>query len=273
MFIIFASPRSGTTLLARTLNINDQIVIPDETDFIIPTAFLVDRIKDAAVGRAMVRQLIWSADQTRRSLGEYLSQADVNSAVDEAEYSACGIIQSIYQRLAGRAGKRVAGDKSPNDLLFLRILVKMGLMESGIKVIHLVRDVRDVVLSLQKVDWDTRGIENWFPRQWGHSNLYLHELMGPRQDRYRMIRYEDLVAEPERHLRDLTDFLEVPFQEKMLDHTQRGERYAGAHDHRNISEPFLAGRAGAWRERMSAELQQACEGPSQEALRTFGYPV
>lgn len=273
MFIIFASPRSGTTLLARTLNICDQVVIPDETDFIIPTAFLVDRIKDQAVGRAMIKQLIWSADQTRRSLGEYLSQADINSAVDEADYSACAIIQGIYQRLAARAGKRVAGDKSPNDLLFLRILVKMGLMESDIKVIHLVRDVRDVVLSLQKVDWDTGGIEHWFPRHWGHSNLYLHELLGQRPDRYRMIRYEDLVADPQRHVRDLAGFLDVPFQEKMLDHTQRGERYAAAHDHKNISEPFLAARAGAWRERMSDELRVACEGPAKEALTTFGYPL
>jgi hypothetical protein len=273
MFIIFASPRSGTTLLARTLNINDQIVIPDETDFIIPTAFLVDRIKDPTVGRAMIRQLIWSADQTRRSLGEYLSQDDVNTAVNAADYSACAIIQSIYQRLAARAGKRLAGDKSPNDLLFLRILVKMGLMESDIKIIHLIRDVRDVVLSLQKVDWDTSGIENWFPRHWGHSNLYLHELLGRRPDRYRLIRYEDLVAEPERHVRDLAGFLEVEFQDKMLDHTQRGERYAAAHDHKNISAPFLPGRAGAWHEQMSAELRQACESPSREALTTFGYPL
>lgn len=273
MFIIFASPRSGSTLLARTLNVNDQIVIPDETDFIIPTAFLVDRIKDPVVGRAMVRQLIWSVDQTRRSLGEYLSQSDIDSAVDEADYSACGIIQGIYQRLASRAGKRVAGDKSPNDLLFLRILVKMGLMESDIKIIHLIRDVRDVVLSLQKVDWDTDGIENWFPRLWGHSNLYLHELFGQLPGRYRMIRYEDLVADPQRHVRELAGFLDVPFQEKMMDPAQRGERYAAAADHKNIKEPFLAGRAGAWRERMSAELRQACESPSQEALRTFGYPL
>ena len=273
MFIIFASPRSGSTLLARTLNINDQIVIPDETDFIIPTAFLVDRIKDPAVGRAMVRQLISSADQTHRSLGEYLSQSEINSAVDEADYSACGIIQGIYQRLAARAGKPLAGDKSPNDLLFLRILMKMGLMQSDIKIIHLIRDVRDVVLSLQKVDWDTQGIEHWFPRLWGHSNLYLHEQFGQRPDRYRMIRYEDLVADPRRVVGDLAGFLKVPFQEKMLDPTQRGERYAAASDHKNIKEPFLASRAGAWRERMSAELREACESPSQEALRIFGYPL
>ena len=40
MFIIFGSPRSGTTLLASSLDQNDQLVVLDESDFIIPMASL-----------------------------------------------------------------------------------------------------------------------------------------------------------------------------------------------------------------------------------------
>ncbi|QHW31542.1 sulfotransferase [Paenibacillus rhizovicinus] len=35
MFIIFGSPRSGTTLLSSVLDAHDDIVVPDETDFIV----------------------------------------------------------------------------------------------------------------------------------------------------------------------------------------------------------------------------------------------
>jgi len=51
MFVVFGSPRSGTTLLAATLNQNDNIIIPDETDFIIPLAFLLKTVKDEEKGK------------------------------------------------------------------------------------------------------------------------------------------------------------------------------------------------------------------------------
>ena len=48
MFIIFGAPRSGTTLLSSSLNLNDSIVIPHETDFIVPLSFVCRSVKDKA---------------------------------------------------------------------------------------------------------------------------------------------------------------------------------------------------------------------------------
>jgi hypothetical protein len=36
MFFIFGNPRSGTTLLCASLELNDKIVVPDETDIVVP---------------------------------------------------------------------------------------------------------------------------------------------------------------------------------------------------------------------------------------------
>jgi hypothetical protein len=46
MLFVFGSPRSGTTLLAQILNSHPEIVVPHETDFIIPFVFVFDRIPD-----------------------------------------------------------------------------------------------------------------------------------------------------------------------------------------------------------------------------------
>jgi hypothetical protein len=276
MFILFGSPRSGTTLLASALHQNDQIVIPDETDFIIPTAFLVDRIKDPSVGKPMVTQLILSADRTRRSLGEYLTHSDITAAIDAADYTACALIRSIYDALARKLHKTIAGDKSPNDLLFARILMKLGLLDDEqIKLIHIVRDVRDVVLSLQTMDWNLTDVAAWFPRLWSSSNLYIHDLFRSHPQRYRLIRYEDLVLDPQPQLRQLCDFLNVAFQPNMLDHATRGPRYANVDAHRNLSQPFLPSRAQAWQTpgRLDPALRAHIQKTAHEGLETFGYPL
>lgn len=274
MFIIFASPRSGTTLLASTLHLHDAIVVPDETDFIVPTAFIVDRVKDPAIGKPLLQTLIPSTARFARSLGEYLSEADVHDAIAAADYSTGALLTSIYAAVARKAGKTIAGDKSPNDLNFIRILAKTGLLESGIKIIHLVRDVRDVVLSLKAVEWENPSdIETYFPRFWCNANLYLHGRGQSRPQQYLFLRYEDLVTDPRRELGRIIDFLGLPWQDKLMDPSARAARYTGVRDHRNLQQPFLPHRASAWRRQMSPALQAICEKQAREALETLGYGV
>ena len=81
MFFIFGSPRSGTTLLCSSLDLNDEIVVPDETDFIVPLGFIFDRVKDAAVGRDLIATLIVSTDRYPHSLAEFLSKEEVRETV------------------------------------------------------------------------------------------------------------------------------------------------------------------------------------------------
>jgi hypothetical protein len=64
-FFIFGSPRSGTTLLCASLELNDKIVVPDETDFVVPMGFIFDRVKDVAVGRDLIASLIVSSGVIR----------------------------------------------------------------------------------------------------------------------------------------------------------------------------------------------------------------
>ncbi len=245
MFIIFGSPRSGTTLLASTMDSNDSVLIPRETDFIVPTAFVVDRVKDQKVGKKLIAELITSAEGLANSIGEYLSERDVKKIVSRSEYSLTGIVSQLYEAIADKERAKIAGDKSPNDLNFLRILVKTGLVDSDVKVIHIIRDIRDVVLSLKKVSWAPRDIETRFPRLWNYSNLYLRGLYAPRPEKYLLIKYEDMVMNPAEIFQKITDFLGVRFQDKMFDHNRRGTRYSCHADHTNIARPFLADRVDA----------------------------
>src|SRR5690348_5511964 len=73
VFFIFGSPRSGTTLLAQTLAAHSQIEMPYETDFIVPVAFVLDRVNDPTAGRPIIKGLMTASMGYKRSLGPYLS--------------------------------------------------------------------------------------------------------------------------------------------------------------------------------------------------------
>lgn len=270
MFFVFGMPRSGTTLLAQCLNAHPDLVLPHETDFIIPMAFLFDRIHARERGRSMVADLIVHSQGFAGSLGEYLTPDEVREAVHEGEHHPARLLERLYARVARAAGARLAGDKSPNDLNFLRMLDKTGGLAPEFPVIHLVRDVRDAMASLQRTGW-LPAAADYFPRFWCSHNLYLHALRKHDPSRYLLVRYEDLVADPARELGRACDLLGVPFDEAMLAPGRRHPRYQGQAVHARLYDPISNDSVGAYRRTLDDEVQAACLAQAREGLAAFGY--
>jgi Sulfotransferase family len=270
MFIIFGWPRSGTTLLSAALDLHPEVVVPDETDFIVPLALIVDRVKDPAVGRPLLSRLIAATERFPESLGRFLDAEAVSRAVERAPWAAAPILEALYADLAARAGKRLAGDKSPNDLASFGLLLRGGLFDSEIRVLHIVRDLRDVVLSLRTVGWAPRA-EATVPRPWATANLGLHLALRDQPHRYHLVRFEELVAAPRPAFEAIARFLGVPFDDALLRHEDRGRRQRDQPHHGNLGRPFLAERAGAWRAGLPEEARRSCETSAAEAMEMFGY--
>lgn len=270
MFFIFGSPRSGTTLLAQCLSCHSQIIIPNETDFIIPLAFVFDRIREAEIGREMLVQFITRSGSHANSLGEYISSERVREIVYSCAYQAGEILQAIYAEVARAAGVRIAGDKSPNDLQFAPTLIKVKAISAEMKIVHLVRDIRDVMASLKKTGWLTDG-DSYVPRFWCSSNLYLHGLYRNRRQEYYFLRYEDWVQAPARYLREICRFLGVSFQPTMLDHRQRHPRYHDNPIHAKLLQPISTDSIGRYCRELTPDLIQLYERQAEEAMEVFGY--
>ena len=274
MFFIFGTPRSGTSLLASTLNLNDQIIIPDEdaTDFIVPVAYIFDRVKNPSYGKKLIAGLISSTDGFDFSIGKYLSKNEISRAIRNSDYLLPSMISSIYQKIAEKHGKRISGNKSCNNLMDVKILYEEGLFDNEIKIIHIVRDIRDVVLSLKKVEWGPFEVENIHTRNWNNLNIRLYELFNHKKQ-YLLIKYEDMVTEPAAVFKRICGFLDVPFQDKMLDHTKRGLELRTQKHHRYLARPFLSDKAGAWEKTMPPKLVKECEKNAYNALTLFGYKI
>lgn len=270
MFFIFGMPRSGTTLLAQCLNAHSEIVVPHETDFIIPMAFIFDRVHNEQIGRELIYKLIVNAAAFNKSIGEYISAQVVQDVVQSCEYHPDSILTDLYAKVAEAAGAKLAGDKSPNDLNFLRMLVKTGGLSSNMKVVHIVRDIRDLMVSVNRTGW-VSDLDLYFPRFWCNNNLYLNAIYKNDKSNYALTRYEDIVANPQKEIERLSAFLGVEFDPGMLLSEKRHQRYKGQEAHSNLYNPISDKSVGKYKTILDQATLKNYESQAREALMTFGY--
>lgn len=263
-------PRSGTTLLAQCLNAHSGIVVPDETDFIIPMSFIFDRIGDEKIGRQMISTLIVNSGKYKNSLGEYLDPDQINEVVSSCNYNPSSLLNTLYAKLAESAGATLAGDKSPNDISFLRMLVKTSDLTPDMKIIHIVRDIRDVMVSVNKTGW-VSDLDLYFPRFWCSNNLYLNAIKKHDVENYLFIRYEDLVKNPEQEITRITRFLGLEFEEEMLLPEKRHGRYKGLEVHKHLYSSISDRSVGKYKKELDPVTLRNHETQAREALIAFGY--
>lgn len=266
MFVIFGTPRSGTTIFAETLNSHPDITIPHETDFIVPMVFIYTRIQEPELGREMIANLITNSSAFKSSIGEYLSIQRVRQVVYESEYRAAAILNNLYAAIATSSEAKIAGDKSPNDLDYAKILVETKSL-SDFKILHLVRDVRDVMVSLNRTGWLPDG-GDYFPRFWCNNNLYLHTKFHNHPDRYLLVRYEDMVNDPESTFRQVCSYLDISYSNSILSPDMRPKRYP---DRLNLQKEIYRERIGIYKGNLEAAEIANYEQQASECLQAFGY--
>ncbi len=273
MFTVQGMPRSGTTLLAQCLNAHPALVVPDETDFMVPAAHAFGLIDDPDVGRAYLADLITSTARFEVTLGRWLTEARVRAEIAAAPYRFDALIASLYEALATEAGAALAGDKSPNDLAQSEILGHAGFFTGAVRTVHLVRDPRDVMVSMARLGW-LNGLDVNYASQWRTANLNLHRRLVDAADRYHLIRYEDVVADPEPVFRSLCAFLEVDYDPAM---TSDDARFSQFPEHRGMTQhaatyrPIGADSVGRYASVFDRQTLEQIDERAGDALSVFGY--
>lgn len=268
MFYLYGTPRSGTTLLAQCLSAHSKVIIPYETDFIVPMAFIFDRVTNEDAGREIIFKLITNSKGYATSLAEYLEPDAIYDVILASEYHPASILKKLYAKLAEVAGAELAGDKSPNDMGSLGILFKTECFPSDIKIIHMVRDVRDLMVSLKNTGW-VSNLDS-YPGIWSGSNLNLNNQFKNKSN-YQFVRYEDLVANPKKELERLIQFLGYSFEEGMLDPDNRHQRYKDISVHANLYNPISSNSVNQYRKMLDKSTIKKYEKQAKKGLITFGY--
>jgi hypothetical protein len=130
------------------------------------------------------------------------------------------------------------------------------------RYIHLVRDPRDVARSVVQKGWAGslyQAAEFWIDAERSWDALLPH--LGP--GRSIEVRYEDLVAEPERELARICAFIGVDYSEAMLDYPQDARQYPPP-------DPALARQ---WRTRLAPREVAVVEARTAPLMARRGYPA
>lgn len=191
---VVGAPRSGTTLLRSMLDAHPNICCPTwETG-------VFDRLGPMLKGdmnKPRGREANFFAFERRELV------AWIRRAVDD-----------LMGHLTASSGKSRWGEKTPAHVFQMDAIHEVY---PQAQFLHIVRDGRDVVRSLQNVNW-APGNARWSVRRWIHSvqaGRGFGRGLGPRL--YCEIRYEDLLDEPRPQLERVCEFLGEPFAEQMLE--------------------------------------------------------
>jgi sulfotransferase family protein len=278
MPVVFGSGRCGSTLLRLMLDSHPQMAVPPETAF-LPGV----NQRRAELGPDSLCDLL--ADFPTWP-DFHLDPAELRRQLRAlAPFSATAGIRCFYRLYAQRHGKTRWGDKTP---VYGHHLPAIQALLPEARFIHLVRDGRDVALSLRSV-WFAPGQDAaTLARYW--RDCIEGARAGGRQCRHFLeIRYEDLLRDPVTVLRQVCAFIELPFSPAMLEYPIRAAaRLAEVQDQRLpdgrvisreqrlAQHPLLThaprlDRAGHWPQDMSAPDVALFDEIAGDLLEELGY--
>ena len=268
-------PRSGTTLLQRMLDSHPQLAVANDSHFVPRVIARFRPGTDPPLTPELVDRVLGYHRFRRLELPESTARAAAARSETYAEF-----VSELYSEYARARGKEFAGEKTPDYVRYLPVLHSLF---PATRAVHIIRDGRDVALSVLEWASGEKGPGKfglWREQPvavcalWWAWQVESGRREGARLGSalYREVLYEDLVARPEPVLRDLSEFLSLPFAPEMV----------SFHAGKTKSDPTLSAKSAwlpttsglrDWRTQMKPEDALLFEAISGDLLSSLGYPL
>jgi len=274
---VYGPPRAGNTLLQLVLSAHPMITVTPETYF-IPQLFERKFASHKKLDQdeiEFVTQLMRS-DVKLNSWPAFSLEDFLGKLHKHQEMTISQLLDSLFQTFAEHTngGTDYLGNKK--DLYSTGYGPYTKKVFPDAKFVYIVRDPRDVTRSILK-----NLSERTLAEAAGtcmNRDCYMAKMMELFPDDVLVVRYEDLISEPERVCRSMCDFLGVPFDERMLTFYEMnldGSRLLGVtrHIHPHTTTPFNPGLIGQWKRKKSFAIEelQTIEAITRDYMKRYGY--
>ena len=274
---IVGSGRSGTTLLRLILDSHTDMAISDESEFLacfsryrhiqVHAKEQINRVVDDLIHFFME---MYPGEQNQYWLNlirRFQDEIIVSSA------SIVEILQSVYCVFIRESGKPIWGDNTPQYLFLIPFLKTLF---PNIKIIHLIRDGRDVHLSMANLPWGPNNI-TMSAHYWKHVMNTGEQYKQSHQGSWMDVRYEDLLQEPATCLSQICRFLDVTYEPSMLDFYKTAEEKLPEHllktQFQKTTSPIDPKNSYKWKKRLNPDEVRIFERIAGKELAQFGYEV
>jgi hypothetical protein len=269
--------RSGTTLLQQMLDAHPDLAVTCDTEF-IPRVPAAGAAPDARLEPEIVERAIGYRTRSGRAGFDNLGLSeDTARRLGTAAQTYADFVALLFDEVAASRNKAKAGDKTPDYCRYIPLL--HGLFPWA-RFVDIVRDGRDVALSMLRwAKTSPRGPVRspiWQESPVAACALWWTDMVtiaakgGARLGAggYLRVRYEELIARPEAVLKQVTDFLGLPFAAEMLRYYEGKEQVRRPGETSNL--PPTAGLRD-WRTQMERRDLEVFESLAGELLAELGY--
>lgn len=268
--IIIGTGRCGTTLLASMLNCHPNIAAPPESFFWNTFSNLLSYYGDLKDSSNMHRFIddvlriphisVWSPKVTKDQILENLGSP-----------TPCGVYRSLMTSWCRLNGKSRWAEHTPHNIFYWK---EINECMPNTKVIHIVRDGRDVALSYINARFGPKTIYS-AAKHWSHCLSKIEIIKSSiHKERFHELRYEELIEKPEHSLSAVCEFLNERYLPEMLDFYKNPVHYEiNVYDkeHINISKPLMKENISRWQRNMSKQDIRIFESIGSSELNGFGY--
>lgn len=279
MVFLLASPRSGSTLLRVMLEGHPDLFAPPELNLLMFESLGDLKEQSEALGYPWMRS---GLPATLMGL-EGLSEEAAYERLEDLETQDTSI-QQAYKLLQDQLDGRLLVDKTPIYSIHKAWLDRAETIFDGAKYLCLVRHPYAMIESFVRMRFNDGLVGNhlgvWDENPWLCAEkvwaAIYHNILdffaGVDPERQHIVRYEDLVAKPQEIQSGICEFLEIPFDVKILN-PYEGERMLelGGGDpnmrDRDQIDPTLA---TAWRDKQPPHQLSHF---TQELAARFGYEL
>jgi hypothetical protein len=239
---------SGTTLLRLMLDSHPNLAIPPETGFM--RSYNAQRFAPFKhSGEEWASRLGWSPEEFDAELGAFYGK--------------------LFERYAEQHGKSRWGEKTPLHTWHVESIARLFPDAVFIGVVR--HPLGSIGSNLRRF---TAGLKQ-HARHW---ERYSHEVAAQalrHPGRFVLLRYEDLVLEPEATMRAVLDWLGEPWSDAVLAHheVQAGRGIATVEGRSRADDPIDASRIAKWQQTLGGEQREWVVRKLKRRAQFFGYTL
>lgn len=285
---ICGHPKAGTSLLRAVFDSHPQLVVyPEETVFFrrcLPKTAGLDLPAQLALAEdSLIHIFRWNRaqpDATQAGYPDrdysaipYAAVRDEMARLAQAQHRHPGDLLSAavlaYGQVTGQAGleRRYWVEKSPYNEYFAAQIFAWW---PAARCLHILRDPRDNFVSYRRKhpDWQPE----FFARNWARSTQAgLDNLARFGEQRYLILRYEDLTQAPQENLKRMTDFLGLDWDPSLASPTRAGAQWAGNSMFDDQFQGISAAPVARWKDSLPPDDAAVIELLAGAVMRSAGY--
>lgn len=261
--------RSGTTLVRSLFDSHPAVyAVPEET-FVAEWCGDDDPVSGLFEGRPY--RLLFEQGSEGRAFVEGRLRERLSGPTDVV--TALHAVIAVLQEYQPEPGPHALWlEKTPRHIQHIGPLLEA--FGEATRVIGLVRDPRAVLASINKfMERDEERDLRRFARQWATADRILRAWAEARPQRVELVRYEDLVTDPEPVLRRLVGLLDIPWDPAVLRPTTTTGKWGAVSRGGEPGATINTGSLTKYREQLQPDTVRRLEELLAPRMLAWGYEL